>query len=182
MILESIAAVLSGGATGIFGSLITDVSSHFANKSKYEFELKKGELDIKVIEAEAAASARVAESELQRAMAEADAKTAQTELQAFIAAEKSDGDIISAISAAKSPSKLVNTAAFIRTMVRPILTLYLCLISTIMYLDASNALERIDTNAVAEQTLVVYSSTTNNVLYLTSAAVLFWFGQRKKKD
>lgn len=182
MIFEAILAAVSGGATGLFGSAINDVTSHFSDKQKYKFELSKSELDIKMLKAETEASIRVAETEQETRKIEANAKMEEAELTGFLEAQKSDTDILVAVAGAKESSILLNIAAFTRTMVRPLLTLYLCVLSTMMYMDARNSLEGLDLQEGLAQTLKVYSDTTNNVLYLTSASVLFWFGQRKRKQ
>lgn len=180
MVLESLIAVMSGGATGLLGSLISDVTGYFKGKSEQKHEIALKELDIKVLEAETKASIKVAESEMERTAQEAAARINEAELGAFIQAQRSDADVIEALGTLKETSKLLNVAAFIRTMIRPTLTIYLCVVSTMMYVDARNSLERVDLKEVSAQTLKVYGDTSGNVLYLTSAAVMFWFGQRKK--
>lgn len=180
MILESILAAFSGGATGLVGSLITDVTGYFKQKKEFEHEQALRELDIKYLNAEAEASIMVAKSETERAKIESKGRVDEAEATAFIEAQKSDANIIESAALAKKSSKLLNTAAFTRTMVRPVLTLYLCIMSTLMYVDARNTLESVDLNEATAQTISVYGDISNNLIYLSSAAVLFWFGQRKK--
>lgn len=180
MILESLMAVVSGGATGILGSLISDVSSHFKDKAMYAYKLKQGDLDIRLLKAKTDASVMIARTEQETAKVEGVINIQRDEMASFKESQESDSGILKALAAAKQSSTLLNLAAFIRTMVRPLLTSYLCFVTTLMYIDARNFMEGVDLLMVSAQAMQVYGDVTTNVLYLTAAAVLFWFGQRKR--
>ncbi len=66
MIIEGILAAVSGGATGLIGSLITDVADHFKQKSKQKHDVELKRLDIELLHAETEASIKIAETERPR--------------------------------------------------------------------------------------------------------------------
>lgn len=188
MVIEGILAVMSGGLTGLVGSLITDVTDHFKQKAKQKNDVELKRLDIDLLKAETDASIQIAETERQMLELESKAKVDLAEVNAFVEAQKSDADVLASVSRAKKSSILLNIAAFTRTMIRPFLTVYLCVLSTFLYLDAKELIDARNESLTTAQLIQgsaqayeVYSAVSDQVLYLTSASVLFWFGQRKKK-
>jgi len=180
--LEGIFAAVAGGGTGLLGSLVSDVARFFERKQEAVLQIQLKELDIKMLYAETDASIKIAKTEQETAEIEANARIKYAELEGFIAAQTSDSEILSAVAGAKNASTLLNIAAFVRTMVRPALTLYLCLLSTLVYMDARNTLIGMKNEMGLARAVEVYSDTSNQLIYLTGTAVLFWFGQRKRPE
>ncbi len=68
---------------------------------------------------------------------------------------------------------------FIRGFIRPALTVYLCFITTVMYIKASRLLNGVV--ILPETAYSLVNQIIQTVLYLTSSCVLFWFGTRNPK-
>ncbi len=70
---------------------------------------------------------------------------------------------------------------FIRGLVRPGLTIYLCAITTMMYLEAKVIMAGVGALISAEQAITVHNIIVTTVLYLTTTCVLWWFGTRNSQ-
>jgi len=69
---------------------------------------------------------------------------------------------------------------FLRGIIRPGLTVYLCAITTIIYLDAKSVLQNIQGVLSAADALNLVQTIVATILYLTTTCVLWWFGTRNK--
>ena len=152
--LDSIVALLSGGATGLLGTGLGFVMRYFGDKQKHanEIELRRLEMDMIAAEAAAAASieARRAESEESRASWEALSNSYQA-VQRWSA-----GD-----------SRWLVMVDVVRGLVRPSLTVWLCLLVAAIYFTA-------DDPDIRARIVIT-------VLYLATVAVTWWFGERAGK-
>ena len=177
--LELLGSALAGGATGLLGSLFSDVTGYFNTKqqNKHVEEMSKHEL--KVMEMEGQLADRAAESERDRIQLMTDGEIAKAEEDSFQDALKDDSKILA--SASKSTSKLLIITAFIRTMVRPTLTIYLSILTTMIYYKSHVIIEKSgEAFWGSAQAFEIHSDIVNTIIYLTTTSVLFWFGQRKK--
>ena len=66
---------------------------------------------------------------------------------------------------------------FIRGCIRPVLTIYLCILTTLIYLQVYNLL---GTGIDSTQLSQILNYIINTVLYLTTTVILWWFGCRQK--
>lgn len=71
---------------------------------------------------------------------------------------------------------------FIRGLVRPGLTVYLCAITTLVWYEARNLLIAFDRKITADQAMQINMLVITTVLYLTTTCVLWWFGTRNKQS
>jgi hypothetical protein len=67
----------------------------------------------------------------------------------------------------------------VRGLVRPGLTVYLCVLTTMIYLQARELIGKEDLNP--DQALALEGQIVNTILYLTTTCVLWWFGTRNKQ-
>src|SRR5262249_44371924 len=67
-----------------------------------------------------------------------------------------------------------------RGVVRPALTVYLCAISTLIYLQARELIGK--ENLSTDQALQIEHLIVGTILYLTTTCVLWWFGTRNKQQ
>lgn len=176
---NAIGGVVSGGLTGLLGIGVQRIFEYKSkqldvqlNKDKYAHEVDMKKADAEIMAQEWAARTKIA----------ATAAVAQENVadsQAFSAALTSEPQRYA------DPSKL-NTAQewimvfldFVRGMVRPSLTLYLCVITTIIYYQAH---QLIGQGLNVDQAVGLVSRIIDTVLYLTTTCVLFWFGTRNKE-
>lgn len=177
---EIISSVLGGGATGLLGAAL---SRYFDYKSKQldkEFQKDKFEYDLQLKHADA----RILELEWQSreriAITEADSRIDAADTQAFQAALTSEPKMFA------NPSKLTRAQNSwmvfvdgVRGLIRPGLTLYLCGISTAVYMQAGSIIK--NQPITIEQSVDIYNQISSTILYLTTCCVLFWFGSRAKQ-
>ena len=152
-------SILTGGATGLLGTAISGVIDYFQGRQRHAQELDLRRLDIELAQAEASGAERVAaiEAEGERDRAEWEAMTASYREAGARWSRPGDGVLIQLVD-------------FVRGMTRPVLTWGLVALVGAIYflLGAGNA------HAGLLQPLIV-----ETVLYLATAAVLWWFGQRQ---
>ena len=173
---EAITSILSGGLTGILGSAISRYSEFKTRKLELEVELKRGEQDLKQIELESARDVQIAEREA--ASAELSA-----EHQALSASHAADS--ASYLQAAKSgwTRLLMGLVDFVRGLMRPAITIYLIVLTSWIAKTLYDLVLRYQHEAFsATQAFGLWSEVINMVLYLTSAAVLWWFGSRPTRS
>ena len=179
--LELLGSAFAGGATGLVGSLFSDVAGYFNTKQQNKHDEKMAAHELAVMDKEGELLAREAESERDRIQLVTDGEIAKAEESSFQTALKDDSKILQAAS--RSTSKLLLITAFIRTMVRPLLTLYLSVLTTLIYYKSHVIIEKSgEIFWGSAQAFQLHSDIVNTIIYLTATAVLFWFGQRKKSD
>ena len=152
-------SILSGGATGLLGTAVSGVIDYFQGRQRHAQELDLRRLDIELAQAEASGAERVAaiEAEGERDVAEWEAMAASYREAGKRWSRPGDGVLIQLVD-------------FVRGMTRPVLTWGLVgLVGAIYFLLGAGDL------AAAE----VRPRIVETVLYLATAAVLWWFGQRQ---
>lgn len=172
-------SILSGGATGLFGVAIQRFfdlqnkkldQASLKDRQYHEQEMKR--IDLEIMEKEWEGRIRVAE-------VETEGKSDVAESQAF-AASFQDPKLYSAnIKPDKKQGWTLVILDFIRGIVRPALTLYLCALTTIIYFHAKSLL--ITRPLEAAQALDLVKMIISTILYLTTTCVLWWFGTRNKQ-
>src|SRR5712691_113067 len=179
--LEIISSLFGGGLTGLIGSVISNIFNYKTKKldaemqvQKYAQEIALKKADAEIMAQEWAARTKMAETEAKGREAEADAK----------AFEASFGQEPSRYSEDVKPTSaqgwLLILMDMFRAVVRPGLTVYLCVLTTMLYLDAHKLLKQTDfpqQDATALVTRII-----GMILYLTTTCVLWWFGTRQKAD
>ena len=153
------ASILTGGATGLLGTLISGGIDFFQARQHHAQEMDLRRLDIELANAEAGAAERVA-------AIEAEGKRDEAEWEALAASYRE----ASARMSRPGDGFLMRFVDFVRGMTRPLLTWCLLgLTGAIYFLLAAT-----DVHAAALQPRIV-----ETVLYLATAATLWWFGQRQ---
>jgi hypothetical protein len=133
-------------------------------KVKMEMMAQQGATDTKIEQVKADGAAAVADAGTLKSAVDAEANTGRFSVPDKITTKQEWLFVI--IDA-------------IRAMVRPGLTIYLCAVTTLMYLQAKKLMG----NAMLpEQAALVLKEIINTVLYLTTTCVLFWFGTRSRSS
>lgn len=180
-ISEIIGNVLSGGLTGLAGAAITRYADYKTKQLdiqvqqlKFDNEIQLRHIDERMIEKEWNVRESISINESASAM---DIQSSK----AFEAAITSDPKLF------HNPSKLTRAQNAwlvlidgVRGLIRPGLTLYLCLITTAVYMQAGTIIKQ--TPIGAEHAVEIYSQISATILYLTNCCVLFWFGIRSKSN
>ena len=68
---------------------------------------------------------------------------------------------------------------FIKGMIRPSLTAYLCGVTTWVTMMAWDIMQKSGTEITATQAMEIFQDTTSIVVYLTVSCVTWWFGDRR---
>lgn len=181
LIGTGVASILTGGATGILGAAMqlffqykTATLQARVDAEKYTHELAMRDKDLALMQAEQAGKFKTAETEAEAAKSvsadQAFAKSLLTEPERY-----SDIQHLS-----KGQQWLLVILDFVRGIVRPGLTLYLCVLTTYIWWQVRQllSLEELDASAV----LNVWQTVVATILYLTTTVVLWWFGTRNRQD
>lgn len=172
-------SIFSGGATGLIGIVLQRVAD-YKNKQldlqieqqKQSHEIALRRVDAEIMAQEWAARTKVAEVEAagREAVADAQAFAASFGLEPKRYAEgvkftHGQGWVMVALDA-------------LRGSVRPMLTVYLCLLTTLVYLQARTVLGSAELDVATATD--VWKMVVGNILYLTTTCVLWWFGTRSR--
>jgi hypothetical protein len=119
-----------------------------------------------------------AEAKIQVSRGEAEAKTQVAESEAF--GEAIRAEAVNRLDGAKlSPAQtwvMVGLEA-LRGSVRPVLTIYLCILATMLYFKAAGMAGMMDTVQAGE----LVREITIKILFIFEVSISFWFGTRAKK-
>jgi hypothetical protein len=176
-------AILGGGATGLLGVLVQRWFDHKNKqadlevlKAQHAHEETMRDKDSAIMAQEWAGRTRVAETEAAGREAEADAK-------AFGESFASERPLeFAPIKATKAQSWFLVVVDSFRRLIRPGLTVYLCAITTKIYLMAVELLDKHGSTMTAAEALDLTKMVVGTVLYLTTTCVLWWFGTRNKQQ
>lgn len=157
--LDLVTAVLSGGATGLLGTAISGVLGFFQSRSERGHEIKLRELDIELAKAEASSAERVA-------AVDAESEVRQAEWSAL---EASYRDASSRMSRAHEGGAM-KVVDVVRGLIRPLLTV--ALVAAVIVIFFYVGVPELDAEKMGARII-------ETVLYLATAAVLWWFGQRQ---
>jgi hypothetical protein len=161
-----------GPIIGLAGSGITKWLDQKAEAQKFTHELALRKADAELMAQEWAQRTKVAEVEAAGRVEVADS-------EAFGEAVKSEAIRYSAgVRANGKQAWLLFLLDFLRGIVRPGLTIYLCVIATMLYLDAAEVLKFQPIDPVKAQAQVELIQ--DKLLMMTEAVVMFWFGMRTK--
>jgi hypothetical protein len=174
------ASVFSGGATGIIG-VIAQRYADYKNKQldlQLEAQRFSQQVELKRVDAEIM-------------KAEYAAKLDITRLETTGASDVADAAAFAA-SYALEPKQYSNTTTLttgqnwvmvmldaLRGAVRPLLTLYLCVLVTLIYVEARRALQKEDLDT--EQALELFKLMLSTICYVWTTITLWWFGTRNKR-
>lgn len=156
---DSLVTVLSGGATGLLGALVSRVSDHISDKNKNKFDLEYIKLQMEASDRES--SHRIAELQ-----AETEAGKALKRHTEELEAKQVFGDAYEETNLkwTKKHSDWFVLVDVIKGTIRPLLTVLLCLMVFVVWLFTKEA-------SLKEQTVMT-------ILYMATTAVLWWFGTR----
>jgi hypothetical protein len=174
-------SVLSGGATGLIGVALQRFADYKnkqldieAAKQKFDQDLALKQVDMQIMEKEWAGRVQVAQTEAEAA---ADAAASQAFAASYAMEPKrySEG-----VSVGKAGGFLLVLLDLFRGVVRPALTVYLCVLTTMIYYQARELIANEDLDP--EQALKIENLIVGTILYLTTTCVLWWFGTRNKQE
>jgi len=169
---DIIGSVMSGGITGLIGTGLTAYTEYKKQKLLFSHEEKMTELEQQTIKIES-------EAAIQRTTAEYEGKTEMENVKAFGESFSSDKATFMTSDRDNWFTRILFTLVdFVRGMTRPLLTFYLCSVTTWMawqiYIITGNVVFN------PTQALDLLQQIISAVLYVTVTAVTWWFGTRQK--
>ncbi len=179
MVTEFLTSIVSGGLTGIVGAAISRYADYKTKqldieteRLKLENEIKLRHIDERIMEKEWDARDRIAN-------VEADGRTDVSDSAAFAVSLNSEPKMY---SNPKKTTAVANTFMVfvdcVRGLIRPVLTIYLCGVTTAVYMQAGTIIK--NQPITIDQSVEIYQQISATILYLTNCCVLFWFGTRPK--
>lgn len=157
-------SLLAGPATGLFGSLVSNIFGGIAGyfKRKQELQAQKLQQDHETNLLQMNISARGQEMENEQMIAQMAA--AADMLAASYQHDASYGPVSTKVAA-------------VLRFVRPVLTLLLLILTGTIYFTSLDAA----TITVGEETMTIKDKVVMSVLFMTEAAVFWWFADRRTK-
>ena len=146
---EALAMLLSGGATGIFGTMVGGVLSYLKTKQDNEHALLMREYDMKELDLEIKTAEKMTAMNLEAKALEGSYQDAQTFVTASM--ELTNGQ-----------KWLVTIVDFLRGLMRPLITIFFMFMSYLLF---------------NEGTLI--SDIEHAIIYLTVSCITWWFGDRQ---
>jgi hypothetical protein len=180
--MGAILALLTGGATGLLGVVFQRFFDFLKVKQelqvmklKFENDREMRKIDAEMLDKEWAHRTKKAEIETAGAIEVEDSKGFATSLI----------DVNKMLSERIKPTKAQGWVLLvldaIKTLVRPSLTVYLCWITTMIYLEAQMLLTAYQYTMGSDHALAMVDKIVATILYLTTTCVLWWFGTRNKQ-
>jgi len=179
--LGFLTSVFSGGVTGLLGV----VFQRF-------FDYQKNKLDLKAKEIDYAHQREMRKEDREMLVLEYEHRVKLQDSVNEGVEAKADGEAFAAsfnMEPKQYSSKVELTGPqgwvlvlldFFRGIVRPGLTIYLCAITTLVYLEARALIELYGIMFTTDQAMGIHQTVINTILYLTTTCVLWWFGTRNK--
>lgn len=175
---ELLSSVLGGGITGLAGSIVTKVAEHKTKKLELEAADKKAAHEIAMRKVDAELMAQEWAGRTKVAATEAAGKEAVADAQAFAASFNEPARYSEGVKPTAGQGWALIILDLVRGVVRPALTIYLCAITTVIYLQARELAH--GANIDPKDALAMVNHIVATILYLTVTVVCWWFGTRQK--
>lgn len=180
-LLGILGSIVSGGMTGILGVGVQRIADYFNKKQ----DLKKMELqfahEANMKQIDAQIMVQEYEQKAKIVVAEGEARVAEADAEAFAVSFNQEPKKYS-VGTKTGPiaNSFLVALDVIRGLVRPGLTIYLCAVTTLIYLEAKTIMATIEV-FTADQAIDIHNMIVATILYLTTTCVLWWFGTRNKQ-
>ena len=192
MILETIL----GMATGIIGNVVGGIFKYKAQKLELDIKKAGNEHELKMVEAETAAMIQESKASIAITRATVEGEIELTDAQAFIQGQKEGNKAlfnnkwieklfsvtgrwkIITLPLASLIATLFGLNDFVRGMLRPALTVYLCGVTTWITMLAWRIMQQNGISLTSVQAVGIFTEITGVVTYLTISSVTFWFADR----
>lgn len=182
--------VILGGLTGLIGNIVTGIVNYKTMKAKNAHEAKMIALQTAAQKAENRMKIELAQAQIAGEVELADAAAYTKGLEQQDKKSFSEQWIeylfgvegwfrYIAIPVGLFLATLFGGLDFLRGLMRPVLTLYLTGISTVLTWQAYEVLEKAGSAMSVTQAIDLYGQTTQIIIYLTVTCVTWWFGDRR---
>jgi hypothetical protein len=155
-----------GGIVGILGSWLTKREERKNLELKYEHDFKMAELRRDEIKLESAHELAMADKQMERTQVEGNIALGEAELSAFQEGLREQNKTYG-----------IKFVDGVRGLMRPLITLYLLAIATMLTYKINELVGGISTLPI-DELINTYKDVINQMLFLTATAVTWWFGSR----
>ncbi|MFW5499604.1 MULTISPECIES: hypothetical protein [unclassified Maridesulfovibrio] len=177
MIADALLSIVTGGATGLLGSIFTGVFSYFEDKRKNAHEIEMRKLDMKEMDKEWEYRQRAADREAETRLEESADDLMELSYQ-HDSSSILDGHDLPGWSV-----WLLIPIEALRKLVRPGLTVFLIWLVWTTRCEVLDVIKQSNISVMDPKTaLGIYQQVINTILYCATTALLWWFGTRKKKE
>ena len=194
MLIETIL----GGVTGLIGNVVSGIFKYKNTKLEMERDVLQNSHELALIDAETKAMIEEAKANIKITQAQVEGAIEIEDSKAFMEAQKQgnktllDNQWVNALlSVENNWAKLITVPIaslisilfgfvdFLRGIIRPILTVYLCGVTTWVTWMAWEIMQAHGVALTAVQATVIFNDVTSIVTYLTVSCVTWWFGDRR---
>jgi len=178
--------VVIAAVTGLIGSVVTGYTNYKTQKLKNEHEQKMVELETSAMIAEAEANIKITQAQVEGEIELEDAK-AYVESQKQVGSKLFDAKWIDKLWSGNKFHRFLATCAamffaFIdmwKASIRPFITTYLVVLSTIVTYMAWNVLQKYGLEMSSNEAVSLFNEMVLMVKYLTVSCVTWWFADRR---
>ena len=168
--MEALLSILTstgaGGIIGVVGSWLTKREERKNIQLQFERDVKLAEIRKDEAKIEADHELALADKQIERAQVEGSVAIDQAEVEAFSKGLKE-----------QSKTYGIKAVDGIRGLMRPVITVYLLVIATLLTLKINELVGGLDSLEMSELK-GIYDNVINQMLFLTATAVTWWFGSR----
>jgi len=168
--MEALLSILTstgaGGIIGVVGSWLTKREERKNIQLQFERDVKLAEIRKDEAKIEADHELALADKQIERAQVEGSVAIDQAEIEAFTDGLKE-----------QSKNYGIKVVDGIRGLMRPLITVYLLVIATLLTLKINQLVGGLDSLEMSELK-GIYDNVINQMLFLTATAVTWWFGSR----
>lgn len=172
---QSIGAILAGGATGIFGSVISLFGEFKKIKEQHRHEEKMTELATASmqIEAKLKLEQTVTEGEIQEEMAALETLRASYDHDKATYYKKTGVKFIDGFV-----GFFFGLVDVVRGFIRPAITIAMALVAVEVHNELIVMMGRMEQPLTPEQAAQIYANMNNVIFFIATTVILWWFGTR----
>jgi hypothetical protein len=194
MLIETIL----GGVTGLLGNVVSGIFKYKNTKLEMERDVLQNSHELSMIDAETKAMIEEAKANIKITQAQVEGAIEIEDSKAFMEAQRQgnklllDNQWVTALLSVENKwakiitvpiasliSILFGFVDFLRGIIRPVLTVYLCGVTTWVTWMAWEIMQAHGVALTAVQATVIFNDVTSIVTYLTVSCVTWWFGDRR---
>jgi len=172
---QSIGAILAGGATGIFGSVVSLVGEFKKIREQHRHEEQMQELAIKSMEIEA-------KLKLEQTVAEGEIAEELAALETLRSSYDHDKATYYKQTGIKWIDGTVGfgmgTVDLVRGLIRPVVTIAMALVAVEVHNELIAMMSQMEQPLTPAEAASIYANLNNVILYITTTVILWWFGTR----
>lgn len=189
--------VIFGGVTGLIGTVVGGIFKYKTMKAQIELKKVEHSHELQMVEAET--SAMIAESKANISITRAQVEGAidLEDAKAFVQSQKEGNKSmfsnkwIEKLFSVKGKWQIITLPLamliatmfgftdFLRGILRPVLTIYLCGATTWVTMMAWKIMQTQGLEISSSQAVTIFNDTTSIITFLTVSCITWWFGDRR---